>query len=153
VFFAPLPLYPHANFRHYHFLAEGIPDIADALRERNIGFVPRRFPEHSLARFCEEVKAALVVGDENPLREPEAWRVKAGKQLRVPLWTVDADVIVPSKLLQKAQYAAHIIRPRLQALLPTFLVPATGSGDKSARSGFLAKAEERVIPRSRVRPR
>jgi deoxyribodipyrimidine photo-lyase len=125
VFFAPLPLYPHANFRHYHFLAEGIPDIADALRERNIGFVPRRFPEHSLARFCEEVKAALVVGDENPLREPEAWRVKAGKQLRVPLWTVDADVIVPSKLLQKAQYAAHIIRPRLQALLPTFLVPAT----------------------------
>jgi deoxyribodipyrimidine photo-lyase len=57
VFFAPVPFYPHANLRHYHFLAEGIPDIAAALRKRNIGFVLRRFPEFSLLRFCDEVKA------------------------------------------------------------------------------------------------
>jgi deoxyribodipyrimidine photo-lyase len=68
------------------------------------------------------VKAALVIGDENPMREPEAWRRTAAKKLKVPLWTVDADVIVPSKLLEKAQYAAHIIRPRLQAHLKLFLV-------------------------------
>ncbi|MFZ0318691.1 MAG: deoxyribodipyrimidine photolyase, partial [Candidatus Sulfotelmatobacter sp.] len=41
---------------------------------------------------------------------------------RIPFWTVDADVIVPSKLLEKAQYAAHIIRPRLQERLGQFLV-------------------------------
>ena len=121
-FLAPVPFYPHANFRHYRFLSEGIPDIADSLLKRNIGFVLRRFPEFSLLRFCDEVNAALVIGDENPLREPEAWRRKAAKKLRVPLWTVDADVIVPSKLLEKAQYAAHIIRPRLQAQLERFLV-------------------------------
>jgi len=124
VFFAPIPFYPRANLRHYQFLAEGIPDIAAALAKRNIGFVFRRFPEHSLTRFCDEVKAALVIGDENPMREPESWRRKAARTLRVPLWTVDADVIVPSKLLEKAQYAAHIIRPRLQAQLRTFLVPS-----------------------------
>jgi deoxyribodipyrimidine photo-lyase len=124
VFFAPVPSYPHANFRHYRFLAEGIPDIAAALERRNIGFALRRFPEHSLLRFCDEVKPALVVGDENPLREPENWRRKAAQKLRVPLWTVDADVIVPSRLLEKPQYAAHIIRPRLQAQLARFLVPA-----------------------------
>ena len=122
VFFAPMPYYPHANLRHYQFLTEGIPDIADSLKKRNIGFIVRRFPEHSLARFCDEVKAALVIGDENPMREPNAWRIKAAKKLRAPLWTVDADVIVPSKLLEKAQYAAHIIRPRLQAHLPKYLV-------------------------------
>jgi deoxyribodipyrimidine photo-lyase len=121
-FFAPIPFYPHANLRHYHFLAEGIPDIAEALEKRSIGFVLRRFPEHSLAQFCEEVRAVLVVGDENPMRQPASWRRKAAERLRVPLWTVDADVIVPSSLLEKAQYAAHIIRPRLQAQLPTFLV-------------------------------
>ncbi len=123
VFFAPVPFYPHANFRHYQFLTEGIPDIAESLARRNIGFVLRRFPEFSLLRFCGEVNAALVIGDENPLREPEAWRRKAAKKLRIPLWTVDADVIVPPRLLEKAQYAAHIIRPRLQAQLPRFLVP------------------------------
>jgi deoxyribodipyrimidine photo-lyase len=122
VFFAPVPFYPHANLRHYSFLAEGIADIADALRKRNIGFVLRRFPDHSLVKFCDEVRPALVVGDENPMREPESWRQTAAKKLRVPLWTVDADVIVPTKLLEKEQYAAHIIRPRLQKLLGRFLV-------------------------------
>jgi len=123
VFLAPVPFYPHANLRHYRFLAEGIPDIAESLRKRNIGFVLRRFPEHSLIKFSDEVRPSLVVGDENPMREPESWRQTAEKKLRMPLWTVDADVIVPSKLLEKAQYAAHIIRPRLQAHLRRFLVP------------------------------
>ena len=58
VFFAPVPFYPRANLRHYRFLAEGIPDIADSLERKNIGFVLRRFPEHSLLRFCDEVKPA-----------------------------------------------------------------------------------------------
>ena len=123
VFFAPIPFYPHSNLRHYRFLAEGVPDIAEALQKRNIGFVLRRFPEHSLLKFCEEVRPALVVGDENPMREPESWRQSAAQKLKLPLWTVDADVIVPSGLLQKAQYMAHIIRPRLQAQLGQFMVP------------------------------
>ena len=127
VFFAPVPFYPHANLRHYKFLAEGIADIEEALRQRNIGFVLRRFPEHRLVNFCQEVKAALVVGDENPMRQPESWRRTATKKLSVPLWTVDADVIVPSILLEKAQYAAHIIRPRLKKLLGRFLVPLNNS--------------------------
>ena len=140
VFFAPVPFYPHANLRHYKFLAEGIPDIAAALARRNVGFILRKFPDHSLIGFCDEVKAALVVGDENPMREPEAWRQSAAKKLGVPLWTVDADVIVPSRLLEKAQYAAHIIRPRLQAQLKRFLVPST-----NPRAAFPWKAPRSLL--------
>jgi deoxyribodipyrimidine photo-lyase len=36
---------------------------------------------------------------------------------------VDADVVVPSRLIEKAQYGAYTIRPRLYRLLPEFLVP------------------------------
>lgn len=132
VFLAPVPFYPHANLRHYRFLAEGIPDIAESLKERNVGFVLRRFPEHSLIKFCSEVKATLVIGDENPMREPEAWRRRAAEKLTVPLWTVDADVIVPSKLLQKEQYAAHTARPRLRAHLGQFLVPPNNANARVA---------------------
>jgi len=132
VFFAPVPFYPRANLRHYRFLAQGIPDISESLKKRNIGFVLRRFPEHSLIKFCEEVRPSLVVGDENPMREPEAWRRSASKKLSLPFWTVDADVIVPSKLLEKAQYAAHIIRPRLQAQLGRFMVPPKNTKAKVA---------------------
>ena len=123
IFFAPMPFYPHANLRHYAFLAQGISDTATRARKRGIGYVLRRYPEHSLVKFCEEVKASLVIGDENPMREPNHWRELAAKKLTVPLWTVDADVIVPSKLLEKEQYAARIIRPRLKARFEQFLEP------------------------------
>jgi deoxyribodipyrimidine photo-lyase len=83
-FFAPVPFYPHANLPAYTFLAQGIPDIASDLAARDIGFVLRRYPEHSLIHFCDEVKAALVVGDENPLREPNRWREVATKRLKIP---------------------------------------------------------------------
>ncbi len=123
IFFAPVPFYPHANLRHYSFLAQGIPDIAERARKRGIGFALRHYPEHRLPKFCEEVKASIVIGDENPLREPDHWRELATKKLGVPLWTVDADVVVPSQLLEKEQYAARIIRPRLQAKFEEFLQP------------------------------
>ncbi|HET7205901.1 MAG TPA: deoxyribodipyrimidine photo-lyase [Terriglobales bacterium] len=121
VFFAPVPFYPGANQRNLHFLAEGVPDIAEELVRRRIGFCFRSYPEHSLLHFCEQVRAAMVVGDENPLREPEEWRQRVSKRLRIPFWTVDADVLVPSRLLEREHYAARTIRPRLLELLPEFL--------------------------------
>jgi len=123
VFFAPVPFYPHANLRHYRFLNQGIPAIADALKKRRVGFVLRRFPDHDLLKFCDEVRPALVIGDENPMREPEHWRTTATEQLRIPFWTVDADLIVPSKLLMKEQYGAYTARPVIRRLLPEFLQP------------------------------
>jgi deoxyribodipyrimidine photo-lyase len=132
-FFAPRP-FPPANLRHYAFLVQGIPDIADALEKRSIGFVLRRFPDHSLAKFCEQVRPALVVGDENPIRQAHGWRDTVAKKLKIPLWTVDADVIVPSKLLEKEQYAAFIIRSRLQAHFKQFLVPCANPKAKIAWS-------------------
>jgi deoxyribodipyrimidine photo-lyase len=122
VFLAPVPFYPRANLRHYRFLADGISDIAEGMARRNVGFILRTYPDHRLARFCEEVHPAIVIGDENPMREPADWRVGASKQLKIPFWTVDADVIVPSQLLAKEQYAARTIRPRLRQLLPQFLI-------------------------------
>jgi deoxyribodipyrimidine photo-lyase len=123
VFFAPVPFHPHANLRHYRFLNQGISTIAEGLKKRGIGFVLRKYPDHHLLKFCEQVRPAMVVGDENPMREPEHWRQKVADQLRVPFWTVDADVIVPSKLLMKEQYGAYTARPVIRRLLPEFLQP------------------------------
>lgn len=120
-FFGLVP-YPHANLRHYRFLAEGLPDTAARLAKRGVGFVLRRHPDADLAAFCDEIRAAVVVGDENPLREPERWRQALAGRLRVPFWTVDADVVVPAGLIPKEQFAARTIRPKIHAHLDTFLV-------------------------------
>jgi deoxyribodipyrimidine photo-lyase len=122
-YFAGISNFPHANLRHYAFLNQGLPDIEQHCAERGVGFVMRRHPHEDHLRFFAEADAAMVIGDENPMREPERWRVRIAERLRVPFWTVDADVIVPSKLLEKAQFSAGVARPRLYAALPEFLKP------------------------------
>ena len=121
VFFAPVPFYPGANQRNLHFLAEGVPDIAEGLARRGVGLCFRAYPEHKLLKFCEQAHPAIVIGDENPLREPEEWRQRVSDRLRIPFWTVDADVIVPSALLSKEHHSARTIRPRLLELLSGFV--------------------------------
>jgi deoxyribodipyrimidine photo-lyase len=121
VYFAAVSNFPHANLRHYCFLNQGLGDIEEDLAERNIAFVMRRAPNESHERLFADVGAAMVIGDENPTREPERWRKALASRLDVPFWTVDADVVVPSKLIERAQYGAYTIRPRLQRLLPEFL--------------------------------
>ncbi|MFO7694374.1 MAG: deoxyribodipyrimidine photo-lyase [Vicinamibacterales bacterium] len=142
-FFGLTPAYPNANRRHYAFLADGLPDIERGLEARGVGFVVRRHPDHDVARFCHDAGAALVVGDENPLREPERWRQDAAATLRVPFWTVDADVIVPSVLLAKEQYAARTIRPRLTPLIPRFL---EAHPEPRARAAWRATAAAAGLP-------
>jgi deoxyribodipyrimidine photo-lyase len=120
VFFQLLPR-ANANQRHYQFLVEGLGDVAAELRKRKVGLVVRRSPEHGLLRFCSEVRPCLVISDENPLAEAERTKSKITQKISLPFWTVDADVIVPSKLLTKEHYAARTIRPRIHALLPQYL--------------------------------
>ena len=122
VFFGLHAFVERANLRHYQFLVDGLPELTDGLARRNVGFVLRRSPDHRLQPFLEEVRPALVVADENPLRQIEGWHQTMARTLRVPLWTVDADVVVPSALLLKEQYAARTIRPRIHARLSEFLV-------------------------------
>lgn len=121
VFFGLHPNYPHGNLRHYTFLVDGLAETAKQIEQRGAAFVYRPFPDHSLIKFCAEVQPALVVGDENPLREPEGWRRSATQKLNVPFYTVDADVIVPTKYFEKEEYAARTMRPKIHRLLPVFM--------------------------------
>ena len=125
VYFSVIPNYPNANLRHYHFLAQGLRDVAEDAAARGVGFVVRRPPDNSLEAFLEEVEAALVIGDENPCREPERWRRVLAKRLKLPYWTVDADVVVPSAVFGRSYVLLHHFRPHLKAQLPTYLVQPT----------------------------
>jgi deoxyribodipyrimidine photo-lyase len=123
VFFSVIPNYPHANLRHYHFLQQGLRDVAEDAAARGVGFVLRRHPDNSLEAFLEEVQAALLIGDENPCREPERWRKVLARRLKLPYWTVDADVVVPSRVFGRDYFLLHHFRPHLRREFPNFLVP------------------------------
>jgi len=134
VFFSAISNFPHANLRHYTFLNQGLSDIEEDLAERNVSFVVRRPPENKLEALLEEVGAAMLIGDENPCREPERWRKVLANRVKLPFWTVDADVVVPSSIFPKHQYMLHIMRPKLNAELPKYLVSARRTKAKKAWS-------------------
>ncbi|HEX6773740.1 MAG TPA: deoxyribodipyrimidine photo-lyase [Acidobacteriaceae bacterium] len=121
-FFSAIPNYPHANLRHYAFLNQGLHDAAADLAARGVPLIVRRPPENRLEQFLADVGAGIVIGDENPLREPERWRRVLAGRLRIPFWTVDADVVVPSSLFSRGFYAQHLFRRQLDPLLPEYLV-------------------------------
>jgi deoxyribodipyrimidine photo-lyase len=123
VFFGLHPGYPRANERHYAFLIDGLAETRDRVEARGCFFLFRPYPEHNLLELSARLRPAVVVGDENPLREPERWREKAKEQLGRPFVTVDADVIVPSALFPKEEYAARTIRPKIQRVLDQYLQP------------------------------
>ena len=111
IYFGVIPNYPHANLRHYYFLAQGLRDVAEDAAERGVGFIVRRAPAR-LEEFLEETRAALLIGDENPCREPERWRRALA---------VDADVVVPSRVFNRDFVLLHHFRPKLKAELAKFL--------------------------------
>jgi len=122
VYFQVIPNYPNGNLRHYHFLGRGLRDVAEDAAERGVDFVLRRAPESSLEAFLEEVNAALLIGDENPCREPERWRKVLARRLKILYWTVDADVVVPSRIFNRSFVLLHHFRPHLKTELPKYLV-------------------------------
>src|SRR5580698_4063601 len=90
-FFSVVDNYPHANLRHYYFMQQGLLEAATGLAERGVGFVVRRPPENSVEQFSAAVEAALIVGDENPLRFMRAKREDLARAMALPYLTVDAD--------------------------------------------------------------
>ena len=129
-FFGLVSAFPSANLRHYRFMIDGLADVARLLERRGVRFVVRSGETPGVDWFCREVGAAIVIGDENPLRGPERWRQRLAQAIAVPFWTVDADVVVPSRLLEKEQFAARTIRPRIHRQLDWALV---GSAETAAR--------------------
>jgi deoxyribodipyrimidine photo-lyase len=127
VFFGLLAHHPMANLRHCTFMIEGLVETAQKLAQRRTGFVARicagASSDREFAQFCAEVRPSLVVCDEDPARCGAKWTLEALLYPSAPLWSVDADVIVPSKLLGKEQFAARTIRPRIQRRLKEFVKP------------------------------
>ena len=81
-------------------MQQGLRDVAEDAAERGVGFVCVLLRNQRSKSFWRKWDAAILIGDENPLREPERWRVALAKRLKIPYWTVDADVVVPVGDLQ-----------------------------------------------------
>lgn len=114
--------YPDANLRHYHFMLQGLADVAAALERRRIPFVLQRgAPDEVALRLAAD--ASLLVCDRGYLRWQREWRERVAAAAPCPVVQVESDVVVPVELASDhKEAAARTLRPKIARHLGRFLV-------------------------------
>jgi deoxyribodipyrimidine photo-lyase len=111
--------YPYASDRFHAFLMEGIPETKKRLEQRGIGYVfhlgRRRSDASEFPRYTAD--AAAIVTDDWPLYTSQPCTPDAA------CFAVDSSCIVPMNCLEKREYAARTIRPKIHRLLEEYLKP------------------------------
>ncbi|MDQ3506942.1 MAG: deoxyribodipyrimidine photo-lyase [Actinomycetota bacterium] len=129
--------YPEANLRHYSFMLEGLADVENVLKKRDIKMVVRRGSPDNVAIEAAR-DASLVVTDRGYLRHQKEWRENVAKNAECPVFQIESDVVVPVELASdKKEYAARTLRPRIRKHLEDFLVELEPTEvEKSSMSMF-----------------
>ncbi len=128
--------YPEAQRRHYRFLVEGLRDAEADMAARGVPLVVRLgSPEEVVPAFAEEVRASLMVGDENPVRIGQKWRDQVARRLTLPFHLVDADVVVPTALFPREEFAARTLRPKIHRVWKDYLKPLSSPRARTSWKG------------------
>ncbi|NTU58982.1 MAG: deoxyribodipyrimidine photo-lyase [Chlorobiaceae bacterium] len=123
VLFTLAPSFLGAPFRHYDFMFRGLREVEGRLRESGIPLtVLTGEPDKTISAYASGLNAGAVVTDFSPLRLVRSWKSSAAASLSCAFYEVDAHNIVPCWIASPRQeFAARTIRPKLNALLDTFL--------------------------------
>lgn len=118
--------YPSANDRLHAFILEGVAEQVRRVKELGIGYcfyLRRRAsdPNDVLYRLADA--AACVVSDDYPTFVAARHNASVPAKLNVLYEVVDSSCVVPMSRLEKREYAAYTIRPKIRKLLPEYLKP------------------------------
>jgi deoxyribodipyrimidine photo-lyase len=116
--------YPWANDRLHTFVLEGVPDTSAALADLGIGYcfyLRRRKSDANDVVYRLAKDAALVVTDDYPTFVAAKHNASVPAKIGVAFHAVDASCVVPMSRLEKREYAAYTIRPKIQRLLAEYL--------------------------------
>jgi len=118
--------YPHANDRFHTFLLEGVEETARRARRRGIGYAfylrrRRSDPNDIVYRLAS--RAAAVVTDDYPTFIAAVHNARVPGRIGTAFFAVDASCVVPMNLIEKKEYGAYTIRPKIHRLLGEWLRP------------------------------
>lgn len=118
--------YPLANDRLHTFILQGVPETAKRLAKLGVGyhFYLRKHssdPNDLVYRLATD--AAALVTDDYPTFIARRHNTRVPDKLDVPYYVVDSSCIVPMRNMEKHEYAAYTIRPKIQRQLGQYLKP------------------------------
>jgi deoxyribodipyrimidine photo-lyase len=113
------------NIRQYPFMLRGLKEVEKNLASLNIPFkILQGEPPSVLADFIREFKVSIVVTDFDPLRQKREWKKSLFEKTGTEFYTVDAHNIVPAfRASDKQEFAAYTLRPKINRVLGSYLVP------------------------------
>lgn len=124
VVFNLVPEFSEATLRQYSFMLEGLKELQSKMEDKNIPlYILSGKPQEEISCFVDEKDGGILVTDFDPLKIKRQWIKGVKDKVNVAFYEVDAHNIVPCRRAsQKQEYAAYTIRPKINKLLPEFLV-------------------------------
>lgn len=123
VYFGLSAAFNEASIRHYRFLAEGLSEVQQALKERSIRMVIHQVGVVEGLRKLIPFAAGVVV-DRAYTRLERMWRKEVAQELSVSLTQVEANVVVPiESVSDKEEYSAATLRRKIEPMIAYFAQP------------------------------
>lgn len=110
--------HPFASDRHHTFFLQGVRDVLNEMRAREIPAVCHVEREGARGPWLRELaaQAALLVTDEMPVEPITGWLSRLKSSVGCPIWAVDASCVVPLPLAPEAPTRAFRFRDATQRL-------------------------------------
>jgi len=120
------PTYEHANDRIHHFILHNARELA--ARAEGLGLhyqfvLRRRWDDDRRVVDRLAARAALVVTDRFPTCGIQERTARLAQRVNCRVVAIESHAVVPSGAIEKEEYAARTIRPKLQKLLALALEP------------------------------
>ena len=116
--------YKYANDRLHTFVLEAVVETQKRARAFGLGYVfhlRKRRADSNDALYRLAAQAAALVTDDYPTFFAPLHNASVPSKIGIPYLAVDSSCIVPMNLMEKREYAAYTIRPKIKKLLPRFL--------------------------------
>jgi deoxyribodipyrimidine photo-lyase len=118
--------YPWANDRLHTFILEGVAEKREEFSKKGIRYVfylqqDNKSPGNTVARIAKE--AALIVTDDFPCFIIPHHNKVIAERAEIPVYAVDSNGMIPMSKLEKEEYAAYTIRPKIRKLWPEYSKP------------------------------
>ncbi len=118
--------YHEANDRLHTFILQGVADTEAGAKALGAGYVfhlRRRKQDANDAFYRLAQRAACVVTDDYPTFIARQHNARVPQKLDRPYYVVDSSCVVPMSKMEKREYAAYTIRPKINRLLGQYLKP------------------------------
>lgn len=138
VCFCLVPEFLGAAPEAFAFMGEGLTGVEADLKAKNIPFcLLHGNPPKEIAGFAKDVEAEAVFVDFDPLRIKKTWYYELLSVFGGSVYEVDSHNIVPARIVSaKKEFAAYTIRPKINKLLPLFLLQPLQLPTQNAEQEF-----------------